>query len=273
MLKLPEPALLVTCGIDVQLRYIAVLMVGWNEEAECWVLDWSTIEGDPRDPATLQQFVAALAAVRFEHSTGPVPVHLVGVDSGFATDCVYRAITSAPKRGWKWAYATKGVGGREGEPIVLVIHDARDARGRRGLRPLPINTDAAKAELLAMLQTTEPGRGYVHIPKRAGKDFIKQLTSEEQRMRFDADGVAVGAEWKKKTADARNEGLDTFVINLALFHRVDRNSWLQLLTARHGNEEGVERFRRMYPEVGRIQGIDDPPRRPGTWLRRREAAR
>ena len=162
-------------------------------------------------------------------------------------------------------------GGRE--PIVLAVRDERDARGRRGLRPLPINVDGAKAEVMAMLQTTAPGRGYVHIPKRAGEDFVKQLTSEEQRMRFDADGVAVGAEWKKKTADGRNEGLDTFVINLALFHHVNRNSWLQLLTARHGKEDGLQRFRRMYPEAAPIQGIPAPPRRPGTWLRPRREAR
>lgn len=268
---IPEPVLLVTCGIDVQLRYIAVLIVGWTEEAEAWVLSWELVEGDPRDPATLQQFVAALAEVQFEHASGPVPIHLVGVDSGFATDCVYRAVTSAPKRGWKWAFATKGIGGREGEPVVLGVKDERDAGSRRGLRPLPINTDGAKGEVMAMLQTTEPGRGYVHIPKRVGEDFVKQLTSEEQRMRFDADGVAVGVEWKKKTADARNEGLDTFVINLALFHHVQRNSWLSLLTVRHGKEEGVARFRKMYPEV-RIP-VDAPPRRPATWLRRREVPR
>lgn len=245
MLSLPEHAVLVTAGVDVQLRYLAVLLMGWTVDAEGWVLDWSTIEGDPRDPQTLLQFVAAAAELRFEHAEGEVPVHLVGIDSGFATDAVYRAVASA-RRGW--AFATKGVGGRRGEPVVLPFqHDARDSRGRRGPRPLLINTDGAKGELYAMLQTKEPGRGYLHIPKRAGADFVKQLTAEEERPRFDADGVAVGTVWKKKSADARNEALDCAVINLALFHSVAPLAWHRLLVQRYGPARGGALFRGAHP--------------------------
>ena len=270
MLKLPEPALLVTCGIDVQLRYIAVLMMGWSEEAEGWVLDWSMVEGDPRDPGMLMGFVRALADVRFEHPAGDVPIHLVGMDSGFATDHVYRAVESAPRRAAKWVFATKGVGGRQGEPVVLPFRDDRDARGHRGYRPLPINVDGGKDEIMAMLQTKEPGRGYFHIPKRAGADFVKQLTSEEARTKFDSDGVAVGIAWKKKTADARNEALDCAVINLALWHYLRTGHWGQLLAARYGKDDGLARFRAMHPEVN-IAGPRAIPKRP-SWLERNEEA-
>lgn len=254
MLKLPEPAVLVTCGVDVQLRYIAVLLVGWTVDAEAWVLDWSTIEGDPRDPATLMQFVAALAELTFTHETaGEVPVHLLGIDSGFATDHVYRAVGAAPRRAWKWAHATKGIGGRSGEPVVLPFHDVRDLRGHRGPRPMLINTDGGKAELYAMLQTTNPGRGYFHIPKRAGADFVKQLTAEEERVKFDKDGVATGSAWHKKTADIRNEALDCAVINLALFHHVTLLSWHSLLVQRYGKEDGLRRFREAHPTTRVIE--------------------
>jgi phage terminase large subunit GpA-like protein len=250
MLTLPEPVLLVTVSVDVQLRYLAVLTMGWAADRETWVLDWQTVEGDPRDPATLLGYVRELAALRFHHPTaGDVPVNLVGIDSGFATDVVYRAVQAAPRRAaGKWVVATKGVGGREGEPIILPIRDERDAWGRRGLRPLPINTDGAKAELMAALQLTQPGRGYWHIPKRVGAGFVEQLTAEEQRMKYDADGVPVGVEWHKRTADVRNEGLDTAIIGLALFHLVRPGQWLQLLVARHGREAGLTRFRTLYPE-------------------------
>lgn len=249
MIKAPEPVVLVTCGVDVQLRYLAVLIMGWTEEAEGWVLDWSMVEGDPREPATLMDFMGALAEIRLEHPSADVPIHAVGVDSGFATDHVYRAVLSAPKRPWRWAFATKGFGGRSGEPIVLPFHDMRDDRGHRGYRPLAINTDGGKAELMSMLQIKKPGPGYIHIPKRAGADFVKQLTSEEARTKFDADGVAVGAVWKKRSADIRNEALDCAVINLALWNYTTRSSWLQLLTARYGKEGGAERFRKMHPDA------------------------
>jgi phage terminase large subunit GpA-like protein len=249
VLTLPEPVLLITVGIDVQARYLAALTVGWAPDAEAWVLDWTTIEGDPRDPATLMGYVHELDALRFQHPTaGDVAVNLVGIDSGYLTDTVYRAVRAAPRRSGTWVLATKGVGGREGEPLVLPIRDERDAWGRRGLRPLPLNTDAAKGELMAALQVPQPGRGYWHIPRRVGTDFIAQLTSEEQRMKYDADGVPVGVEWRKRTGDARNEALDDAVICLGLFHLVRPGQWLALLQARHGPEAGLARFRTLYPD-------------------------
>lgn len=252
---IPEPVLLVTCGIDVQLRYLAVLLMGWTPEGEAWCLDYDTVEGDPRDPALLTGFVQELGDARLPRAGGgELPIHLVGVDSGFATDAVYRAVQTAPRRAGKWVYATKGIGGLDGEPVVLPIRDERDARGRRGPRPFRINTDGAKAEVMAALTLTAPGRGYWHLPKRLGADFVKQLTSEEARTKYDRDGVAVGTEWKKR-GDVRNEALDCAVISLALFHHVRPSQWLQLLVDRHGREEGIERFRALYPGQ-RIHGLD-----------------
>ena len=267
---LPEPVLLVTAGVDVQLRYLAVLTMGWAPDAEAWVLDWQTVEGDPRDPMLLLSFVQELAALRLEHPTaGQVPIHLAGIDSGFATDCVYRAPAAAPRRGGKWCYATKGVGGRSGEPVVLPIQDRRDLAGHRGPRPLPINTDGAKAELMAALKTTTPGRGYWHLPRRVGPDFVKQLTAEEERTKYNRDGVVIGTEWVK-APDARNEAMDCACINLALFHHMRPAQWLQLLTARYGQDDGIERFRPLYP-TQRIHGVDDAARTPPPlrdWLER-----
>jgi phage terminase large subunit GpA-like protein len=272
---LPEPALLVTAAIDVQIRYLALLTMGWAPTAEAWVLDWRTVEGDPRDPATLRGALEDLATETFAHPSGQaVPVHFVGVDSGFCATQVYDAIRFAPRRAWKWCWATKGVGGRAGEPIVLQIRDERDPHVHRIMRPLPINTDGAKAELFSMLRIPEPGRGYVHIPKRVGSDFIRQLTSEEERTKLDRDGIAVGTTWAKVTD--RNEALDCACICLALFHHLRPQGWLRLLEQRHGVQLGQEKFKTLFPQVRIVQPPASPPHNPflgpgaeARWLNRR----
>jgi phage terminase large subunit GpA-like protein len=271
-MHLPENVLLVTVSIDVQARYVAVLTAGWNEACELWCLDYENVAGDPRDPALLRSVVEAAHQVQYEHPAGVVPVHLLGCDSRYLTDSVHAAVGYGNRlRGLLWAYATAGVGGRDGEPIILQAQDTRGWRRevRGGRRPLLINADQAKHELAAMLQTTTPGRGYVHIPKRLGRDFLNQLTAEEARTKIDRDGVAVGVEWKRK-GEQRNEALDTAVIALALFYRVTKSQWLQLLTARHGNEQGLERWRVRYPGERIVTSVA-PPRRPSRWLSPRPA--
>jgi phage terminase large subunit GpA-like protein len=248
----PSGVLLVTVGVDVQAKYLAMLTAGWSDENELWILDYEKTEGDPRDPAIWRALVGYLNAVRFGHPKGDMPVHLVGVDSGFLTDVVYAAVklgNSQPGRSGRWWHATKGSGGLTGEPLVLPTRDERDAHGRRGLRPLRINTDEAKAEFMAMLGEAAQGPSFVHIPKRLGKgtDLLAELTSEEARTKFDSDGVVVGTEWKKRTSEARNEALDAVCICLALSRFVTKAQWLNLLVSRHGKLAGEDRFRARYP--------------------------
>lgn len=267
----PEGVLLAVATVDVQQRYLATLQTGWSFEGECWLLDYERVEADPRDLETWRQLAQFFNALRFEHPAGDVPLHLVAVDSGYLADTAYTACrigNAQPGRAGKWWYAVKGVGGLVGEPLLLATRDERDLRGRRGPRPLRINVDEGKAELMAMLSMQEPGAGYVHIPKRLAKSgLLEELTSEERRPRFGADGEAVGSEWKKKTPDARNEGLDCAVYALALYHFTTKSQWLDLLCRRHGRDDGIARFRERHPGE-RIYGIDEEPRRRSTWLRR-----
>jgi phage terminase large subunit GpA-like protein len=271
-MRLPEDVLLVTVGVDVQARYVAILTMGWTPTAEAWAIEWEQLDGDPRDPATLRSVVETAHGLHYAHPTGEIPVHLVGIDSQFLTDYVDAAVTYGNRlRGHRWIFATAGVGGRgnTGDPLLIQIHDQRDARGRRGRRPLLINTDIAKDELAAQLQVTTPGPGYFHIPRRLGPSFVEQLTAEERRDKLDADGTVVGFDWRRR-GDVRNEALDCACINLALFHKVTKSQWLHLLIARHGHEIGVELWQERYP--GERLAISAPPphqtaRRP--WLARR----
>ena len=66
-MQLPEDVLLVTVGVDVQARYVAILTMGWTETGEAWALDWEQLDGDPRDPATLRTVIETAQAIQFAH--------------------------------------------------------------------------------------------------------------------------------------------------------------------------------------------------------------
>lgn len=212
----PAGVELIVSGTDVQGAYLATLVAGFSRQREMWCLDYFETPGDVRDAVTLPNLIADLA------SAG---VHRAGVDSGYATDAVYAAT-----RGRRGVVPTKGELGNPGDPVVLPTPH-NDRRGHyRGARALRINTSGAKDELFAMLQVAEPGRNFVHVPKRLGAPFLAQLTSEERVPRLDPAGVEIGSRWKIKTLGVRNEALDCAVIALALFHSTTPTSWAAVLS-------------------------------------------
>lgn len=259
-MELPADVVLVTMSIDVQNQYLAILTSGWSLDGEVWLLDYEKVEADPRDHETWRQLATYAPALSFEQPAHPkkdVPIHIIGIDSGFLTDSVYdaaRLVNAA--RGRRCCYPTKGVGGLTAEPLILPVRDERDPHGRRGVRPLRFNADEAKSEFMAMLGVKKAGPGYVHISKRlAETDLMAELTSEELRTKFDPDGVACGVQWKKKTPDARNEALDCACIALVLHRFLSRQDWFTLLVARYGQADAVRRFKARHPET-RIRGVD-----------------
>jgi phage terminase large subunit GpA-like protein len=211
----PEGVRLVVAGVDVQARYLAVLVAGFSVAREMWLLDYFQVDGDVRDAVTLPSAIRDLVAAG---------CNLIGVDSGYATDSVYAAT-----HGRRGVYATKGVGGREGEPVVIPTPHSAGSK-HHGPRALLINADEGKCELAAMLGTKEPGRNYVHVPKRLAASLAPQLTSEERIPVWDAAGVLTGHRWQLKKS-ARNEALDCAVICLALFHAMTPTAWRALLSA------------------------------------------
>ena len=149
----PEGVAVVISGTDVQKDYLVTLVAGYSRARELWCLDFFETPGDVRDAVTLPSLIGDLIKAG---------VNLIGIDSGYATDAVYTACRGR-RRG---VYPTKGELGSEGEPVVLPSPHSDRGDYLRGVRPLRVNTTAAKDELFAMLATTVPGRNYVHVPKR-----------------------------------------------------------------------------------------------------------
>jgi len=88
---------------------------------------------------------------------------------------------------------------------------------------------------MARLKLSEPGPGFIHIPKTIDEEFCKQLTSEELRTKF-IKGFP-RREWHK--VRNRNEGLDLMVGNIAMFELLnpDLNTIEKILKQRSSKSQ------------------------------------
>jgi len=84
-------------------------------------------------------------------------------------------------------FATKGIAGRSGEPIVGKAAQKTYGRRPRPVLLYPINVDDAKAEILASLALPVPGPGAMHFPVRVdtiNDEFFAQLCAEHRETRY-----------------------------------------------------------------------------------------
>lgn len=220
-IEIPAEAVCLTAGVDVQVDRFELLTVGWGAASERWIVDWRSIPGDPRRPETRAALLDALGR-HYTHASGlTIPILATCIDSGYATDEVYDFVLANQHRR---IYATKGVAGRSGEPIVGKPSEKRYGRASRPVRLYPINVDDAKGEIIASLALPVPGPGAMHFPTRVetvDEEFFAQLCAEHRETRYSKRGVATHYVWVKDRD--RNEALDAAVLALAAFRLLNPN--------------------------------------------------
>jgi len=235
--QLPEGALAVTIGVDVQGGggsagdRLAVSVWAWGREEEGWLIDHQEIFGDPCRPEVWKQ-LDVLVLHQWEHAGGgKLRADVVCVDSGgHATAEVYQY---ARERAGSGVIAVKGQSVRGKPPIGKASKVDINAQGRtlkRGAQVFPVGGDTIKTTLFGRLKHNEPGPGFLHFHAQTGSEYFEQLTAEKQALRY-VKGFPV-REWVKK-ASARNEALDCLVYAYAAVHRLyqrfDRRTiWDQL---------------------------------------------
>ena len=235
--KLPEGALAVTIGVDVQGGggsagdRLAVSVWAWGREEEGWLVDHQEIYGDPCRPEVWKQ-LDVLVMHQWEHvSGGKLRADVVAIDSGgHATAEVYQY---ARERSGAGVIAIKGQSQRGKPPIGKASKVDINAQGRtlkRGAQVFPVGGDTIKTTLFGRLKHNERGAGYLHFHAQTGAEYFEQLTAEKQALRY-VKGFPV-REWVKKPS-ARNEALDCLVYAYAAVHRMyqryDRRTiWDQL---------------------------------------------
>ena len=228
----PDGALAVTVGVDVQDNRLAISVWAWGRDEEGWLLDHQEIYGDPSRPDLWKQ-LDALVLREWPHTQGHgLRPHVVAIDSGgHYTAEVYQYARERARQG---VIAIKGASQRGKPPIGKGSKVDLNAKGqtlKRGAIVHPVGSDTIKTTLFGRIRHSEPGPGYLHFHMEATVEYFEQLTAEKQVLRYNRSGFAT-REWVKKPS-ARNEALDCMVYAYAalchLYTRYDRKTiWDQL---------------------------------------------
>ena len=213
----PEKALFLTAGADVQKDRIEIDVWGWGRGLESWLIDHIVIEGGPDRPAAWSE-LTALCAKTWRHAYGTsMQIVRLGVDTGYEAPAVY---AWARGQGFEQVAPVKGVDGfNRLSPVsgpTYVDMTAGGKRIRRGVRLWTVAVSTFKSETYRFLRlerptdeelasgTTHPP-GTIHLPAWAESEWCKQFVAE-QLVTVKTKRGFQRLEWQKLRE--RNEALD-----------------------------------------------------------------
>lgn len=224
--EVPWPAVALTAGVDVQDNRFEIQVQAWGLAFERWVVDWRTVPGDPKQAETQASLLDALTR-KYAHASGHLlPIHATCLDTGYASEEMYSFVLAHQVRR---IFATKGIGGKSGEPIVGKPSQKRYGKHPRPVLLYPVNVDDAKADIMSSLALPQPdpgesAPGYTHFPAHldtVDDEYFAQLCAEHRRTVYNKAGVATHTVWELDRE--RNEALDTAVLCLAAFKLLNPN--------------------------------------------------
>lgn len=202
--KIPEEAVILTAGVDVQDDRLEVSIIGWGKDDESYVISHDVLYGDPSTPATWTALDSILFDTYETHSGRQLAIRGTCVDSGGHNT---KAVYDYSKRNYaRRVFAIKGMGG-EGKPV-----SGRPSKNNIGRCPLfPVGVDTVKELLFSRMRIVEEGAGYIHFSDTLEDEYFRQLTAEQIVVKFHRG-------YQKrvfKKMRPRNEALDCFVYGVA----------------------------------------------------------
>jgi len=243
----PNGGLFLTAGADVQKDRIECEVVAWGRHKESWSVDYHVLMGDTAMPEVWEKLEALLRRDWQHAGGGTLPIRVLAVDSGYATQDVYGWVKTHPQASWGGAGARASsprtvvaVKGRDSETaLILSVSKADVGSKRRGLRVWNVSGPVAKMELYRWLKLDRPTKedepfppGTCHFPEYA-EEYFKQLTAEKRVIKLHKGFPR--ASWEKDPT-RNNEALDcrVYARTAASLYGIDRFSerqWQQLEAA------------------------------------------
>jgi phage terminase large subunit GpA-like protein len=213
----PSGGLFLTAGADVQKDRIEVSVWAWGRGLESWLVDHVVIGGGPEHPETWTK-LSALLGWTWPHAHGArLGLAKLAIDTGYEAPAVY---AWARRVGHAQVAPIKGVEGFNrtapvmGPSYVDVTEGGKKLR--RGARLWTVAVATFKSETYRCLRLAAPTddelvagarfpAGYVHLPRGAEAEWVKQLVAE-QLVTVKTKRGFTRLEWQKLRE--RNEALD-----------------------------------------------------------------
>ena len=272
----PQGALILTAGVDVQKDRLVYEVVGWGRGKTSWSIDAGTIPGDTSDLSGPWPQLAALLNRSFTHEGGTeLPIRMLAVDSGYNTQTVYGWARGFPM---SRVIAIKGVesgGMLIGAPSPVDV-TVSGKKLKRGYKVWPVCGHVAKSELYGFLRLEEPTEDAPHPPgfcffPEYGEEFFKELTAEHLVPVKTARGY-VRLEWSLMP-NRQNHALDCRVYARAAaavvgLDRFGESDWaaLELATGSKPSAPPPPNGSAEPPPSAAPPSAAGAPAAPGSWI-------
>ena len=193
----PRDGLFLTAGVDVQKDRIECEVVAWGRDKKSWSVDYIIVDGDTARPETWDRLNIEVLEKDWPHESGhTMPIRVMAVDSGYATQDVYAFVRQHPQAVWGGSGArasnprtVMAIKGQDRDTALILSVSKADTGGkRRGLRVWNVSGPVAKMELYRWLKlewpTIEDLNNGIPMPTGAclfpeyGEEYFKQLTAE-----------------------------------------------------------------------------------------------
>lgn len=212
---IPMDGLFLTAGVDIQKDRIECEVVAWGRQKQSWSVEYFVLQGDTAKPEVWRELEKVLYK-DYPHASGiTMPIRVMCVDSGYATQDVYSFVRQFSQAVWG------GAGARANAPrtVVAIKGQSRDTAmilstskadtKKKGLKVWNISGPVIKTELYRWLKMERIGDnatdfGRCHFPQY-GEEYFKQLTAERQVVKI-SNGYPKPV-WEKDPT-RRNEALD-----------------------------------------------------------------
>jgi phage terminase large subunit GpA-like protein len=234
----PEGGLFLTAGVDIQRDRIECEVVAWGRNKISWSVDYQIFDGDTAQAAVWKK-LDELLAKDWPHANGStMPIRVLAIDSGYATQEVYSWVRQHPQAAWGATGARASqprtvvaVKGRDRDTALILGVSKADTGGKRqGLRVWGVSSPVAKVELYRWLklprvvdtkttdvelsddkkqnnqaeESPQMPAGSCFFPPY-NEEYFKQLTAEKRVTRLHKGFPKVT--WEKDPS-RRNEALD-----------------------------------------------------------------
>ncbi|MFI3241750.1 MAG: phage terminase large subunit family protein [Alphaproteobacteria bacterium] len=211
----PMGGLFLTAGVDIQKDRIECEIVAWGRNKQSWSVDYHVLSGDTARPEVWYELDKVLQK-DYEHEGGiTMPIRVMCVDSGYATQDVYEFVKCYNQATWggngaralqpRTVVAIKG----QSRDTAMILSTSKADTKKKGLKVWNVSGPVIKTELYRWLKINRVGEnisnfGWAHFPMY-DEEYFKQLTSEKLVIRINK-GYPISV-WEKDP-NTRNEALD-----------------------------------------------------------------
>lgn len=239
----PRDGLFLTAGVDIQKNRIECEVVAWGRQKQSWSVDYYVLDGDTAKPEVWAK-LADVVNKDYPHESGiTMPIRVMCVDSGYATQDVYSFVRQFNQAVWggngaranapRTVVAIKG----QSRDTAMILSTSKADTKKKGLKVWNVSGPVIKTELYRWLKMEHVGEdasqfGRCHFPAYA-EEYFKQLTAERQVVKV-SNGYPKSV-WEKDPT-RRNEALDCRVYaraGAAIYglDRISERGWQELESA------------------------------------------